>query len=716
MKTIRFFLSVLLFSFALNCYAQNKEVDNIVAFTKLYGGIRWFCPSDEAATIDWDKFALLGMSKVKNVNSHSALIDTLNKLYGAIVPNIKFSKDSLFSFSDCADNENPVYWQHKGVEINPDGNIWKSIRTNRVIENFYNPDIFFHISNIEKGNKIKLKIKLKKEADVKLSMVLVENSYKEFGWDTQLKKLNIDKNDWNEYILTTESTETIDILTLGLCFQTNGAIEISTISIYENEEPKFVFNADNIERNWYFPDMISSKQNPNEQTITFCHLPTLIENMDKPKPYFTIQLADSLWCQFPTILSDNNSKTFPATDSISYSLLLKEIQNFSDSTNSLIHLSSVAIAWNMFNYFYPYPEDILSDWNRELTIAIQSTLQAKSEEDFLKTFNKMLANLQDAHLSMVFPKKSYSLPLCFDYVEDKVIVSRVGYDTLGIKIGDEVVAIDGRNAKEEILRLEKFVSGSPQYKKYFSVNVLFGNTTSPKSTALTLKRNNELFTQQLNSYKGEDGLDFYTNPLDAVDFKELGDGIYYLKMVMIFKEYLEEILNSLKDIKGLIFDLRDGGLVMSNDDILKFLTDKEPEQEQYFLKITQYPNSFVYTPSKQKETIWEGQKIAPLVVFLSDASMISQTESLLNTVKYNNLGLIVGETTGGTNGNINHIELFGRYSFYWTGLRVLKPNGEKHNGVGVEPDVKVNKTIKAFQESRDEYVEEAYKLVTNSKN
>jgi predicted Zn-dependent protease len=43
---------------------------------------------------------------------------------------------------------------------------------------------------------------------------------------------------------------------------------------------------------------------------------------------------------------------------------------------------------------------------------------------------------------------------------------------------------------------------------------------------------------------------------------------------------------------------------------------------------------------------------------------------------------ILGETTAGTNGNVNPFALPGGYNITWTGLKVLKHHGSQHHGVG----------------------------------
>ncbi len=74
------------------------------------------------------------------------------------------------------------------------------------------------------------------------------------------------------------------------------------------------------------------------------------------------------------------------------------------------------------------------------------------------------------------------------------------------------------------------------------------------------------------------------------------------------------------------------------------------------------------------------------------------------------LATIVGQPTAGTNGNVNPFTLPGGYNISWTGMKVLKHDGSQHHGVGIIPDVLVNKTIKGVKEGRDEFLEKAIEI------
>ena len=42
------------------CINKSRKVENLETFAKVYGYVRWFYPSDEAAKINWTNFAVYG--------------------------------------------------------------------------------------------------------------------------------------------------------------------------------------------------------------------------------------------------------------------------------------------------------------------------------------------------------------------------------------------------------------------------------------------------------------------------------------------------------------------------------------------------------------------------------------------------------------------------------------------------------------------------------
>jgi len=134
-------LLILFTAFAIQVHAQTQQqIDNQIAFTKIYGYVRYFHPSDEAAAIDWDKFSIYGISKVNNCPDRQSLKKALTDLFTPIAPTLQVADDNENVVFDnqqlippSLNNYKTIAWQHIGV-----GNFkykempYQSLRTNRM--------------------------------------------------------------------------------------------------------------------------------------------------------------------------------------------------------------------------------------------------------------------------------------------------------------------------------------------------------------------------------------------------------------------------------------------------------------------------------------------------------------------------------------------------------------------------------------------------------
>ncbi len=119
--------------------AQSQEtVESLRAFAKLYGYVRWFHPSDEAAELDWEAFAAYGAAQVKNAGSPEELRDILQTLFLSFAPTVQIYGEHQplpppppeLSPPGAADLD-MVAWQHSGVGFGDANSIYRSARLNR---------------------------------------------------------------------------------------------------------------------------------------------------------------------------------------------------------------------------------------------------------------------------------------------------------------------------------------------------------------------------------------------------------------------------------------------------------------------------------------------------------------------------------------------------------------------------------------------------------
>ena len=98
-------------------------------------------------------------------------------------------------------------------------------------------------------------------------------------------------------------------------------------------------------------------------------------------------------------------------------------------------------------------------------------------------------------------------------------------------------------------------------------------------------------------------------------------------------------------------------------------------------------------------------RLAAPVVVLTDGQSMSAVETFLQIFRDNHLGYVVGEPSGGTNGDMNTFAVPGGFLVRFTGLRVTGADGSAIQGRGIVPDQVVHPTLEGVCAGRDEVLE-----------
>ena len=105
---------------------------NLTAFAKLYGYVRHFHPSDQAARTDWDTFAVEGVRGVETAASTDELVERLHKLFQPIAPTVQVFLSSKRPPPPTATAGTEVIrYKHNGVGLSSSviaNNMYKSER------------------------------------------------------------------------------------------------------------------------------------------------------------------------------------------------------------------------------------------------------------------------------------------------------------------------------------------------------------------------------------------------------------------------------------------------------------------------------------------------------------------------------------------------------------------------------------------------------------
>jgi C-terminal processing protease CtpA/Prc len=105
---------------------------NLTAFAKLYGYVRFFHPSDQAAKTDWEIFAIEGARKIEDAASTAELTKGLQQMFQPIAPTVRiFPSGARPQATALPAGSEIVRYEHNGVGLastTVPNNIYKSER------------------------------------------------------------------------------------------------------------------------------------------------------------------------------------------------------------------------------------------------------------------------------------------------------------------------------------------------------------------------------------------------------------------------------------------------------------------------------------------------------------------------------------------------------------------------------------------------------------
>src|SRR5687767_2979575 len=110
-----FVFALLLIGSARATPIDTRELENVAAFARLYGVVRWFHPSDAAQEIDWNRYAVYGVERVRSARSPRALRRELQVLFEPLVTGLEIRRGALPAvLAGQASDEALVMWMHEG--------------------------------------------------------------------------------------------------------------------------------------------------------------------------------------------------------------------------------------------------------------------------------------------------------------------------------------------------------------------------------------------------------------------------------------------------------------------------------------------------------------------------------------------------------------------------------------------------------------------------
>ncbi len=480
-------------------------VQNLRAFAKLYGYVRYFHPSDEASQLDWDKFALHGVNKVKAVKTNQELQVVLKDLFLPVAPTLQVyqSGEPVPALFVPASTEGlrVVTWQHKGIALNSTNPVYSSVRTNRENKLKGSGGFGTVIQSLDakpyRGKEVKLtafvKTNVTGAGNQGQLWLRVDRSERKTGFFYNMQDRPIQSATWQAYEITGKVDDDAESLVWGGFLLGTGKVWLDDFTIEIKNangqwEPVSVANAGFEEgkigqapKSWkadtpgYSYKIVSDDKHSGNGSLLIENKERSVKNklFDKtaqPGETVTKSLDNNLYCRLPLALYSDERRTLgPKPDTMAFHALqnaLKTVDLSKLEQNPDLYLANVVIAWNIFQHFYPYFDVVKTDWEAGLTTALQDGLDDQSARDCLSTLQKMVTGLKDGHGNVYHAALGVrkGLPFLVEWIENQVVI--VASESDEFKKGDVIISLDGIPAKDIITSQEALISGSPQWKRY----------------------------------------------------------------------------------------------------------------------------------------------------------------------------------------------------------------------------------------------------------
>lgn len=716
-------------------------------FTKLTGYIRYFHASDESAATPWSGFAQYGVEQIVQCRSEAQYLHTLQQLFEPIAPTLAIRSSNRPPTTDIIPSSvekegSVVAWQHHGVGLDDQPDIYYSVRTHSSAKPFTNVT---HVSLAQyfdarayAGKRIRFRMESSLESpngDAAVQLWLrADPSESHYGKPVFSRPLACTGVQTLQVEMTLPSQ--VERLYIGVVLHRRGRLTISkpelSLQLTDSEQPIPIPNASfqDFQRKspsgWLFgQERVGERTQTGYYTaepvgghslLIHAGLKTadresgkgLFKKLPSPQQYFKADIGSALFAYFPLSVYRVNGHTYPQVDSSRFAHLLQQCQRAQRehcrTEDVIVRLSHVVLYWPVFRHFFPYWSD--ADYNPDdfLKRSLKAVWPWTTDTDYLRTLRKLTAPLNDGHINvhkMGDSTLTYTIPVVVAKLGDTILIEKV--DPLWqdrLTVGDVLLSVDGVSAQVYAEQCLSQYSGSKQWK-VSRLQAEFFTGSYRSELTLEVLRNGRLLR-----VKGRRDQFYYENYKLRDARRPSGwmeGGVYYIDLNQWPMDSIRYHLSEIQQAKALIADLRGypGG---DNHGLLTWLMKGEDRNDWMFVPKVQEPD--------QSKVEWYGtswhlkgdRKTLPALptYFITDGRAISYAESYMGYVKDFKLATIVGEPTAGANGNVNFIHLPGGYQIMFTGMMVKNHDGSKHHQVGIEPDFQVKRTREGVVTNQDE--------------
>ncbi len=728
----------------------SRGLAHLSAFARLIGYVRYFHPSDEAEAADWERIVLEGVPAVESADSPPALATALETLFRPVAPSVRVVPDGekfpALDFGLSAGNGDDfaiVSWHHLGLGTSGKGSVFRSERVEREPDGAVDPSRdgamdLYRVVDPEpyRGKRLRLTASLRVDGasgagEAKLGLAVARPG-KPLAYESGESASGTVPPAWREASLEVDVPDDASLINLGVHVTGRASVGFDAVRLDVRDESGWrrveALDFENAELD---ADPLGWKTQATRGLVRYeagiaegparsgTRYASITGRRDSelelpdPRRPLVVGLPGGVTARVPVALYKDDRGTLPRAKPPEQERLDGDVERtWRTGRDRTTRLAAAVLGWNVFQHFYPYFDDVETDWSAVLATTLERAAVDADERAFLDTLRQMIAALHDGH-GRVRHSSDDDVgvpPVLWEEVEDRPVVTHVEHGPsarLGLAPGDEILAVDGRPV-DEIARERAALISSPtqQWRRHRLYRTLLAGEPESSLTLTVRSPGGEPRTVKAarTTRLGE------VREKRPAPVQEQEPGLYYVDLTRVSEATLSAVIPDLAEAEGVVFDVR--GYPRVSTKILAHLTEETVRSPQWRVPVLRYPDR---ERMEYHESSWPVAPLTPKiggrVAFLTDGRAISYAETMLGIVEAYRLGEIVGSATAGTNGNINPFTLPGGYFVTWTGMKVLKHDGSRHHGVGIRPTVPAGRTIAGVAAGRDEVLERGFEVV-----
>jgi hypothetical protein len=709
---------------ATTAAVATSDAEELRAFAKLYGYIRFFHPSDEAARADWNAVAIEGARRVVLGRTQADLLLALRETFGPLAPTLLvYREDERPPAAPMVAGGSVMAWQHEGFGLGESSALYRSGRIGRPLDMTADGPAWAGVSGevsaaVVRGKRVRLRGWARVDgADPhgKAQLWLrIDGKQPGSEFFDNMGARPITSTKWVSATIEAPPVgSNVARVAFGGIAVGSGAALFDDFALEVADAaakawtaipiPNPGFEAGEQIEGWTaagsgrtFSVVEGGRRGGAALKVRgradlFDERPALGETFERP-------LGARLACR---VVLGLPLAEVPATAAL-------RTKPSTDAKDAAVRAAAVIIAWNVLRHFYPYHDVIGENWNDVLDDAIRDVLDDAGPEDLHLTLRRLVHRLHDGHARVSGETgQTPVLPIRLALV-DGVYVVLAADPGIGIQRGDEMVSVDGVPVADLHARGIGLASGSPQWIDHLLLAWGFVTEGPDGSTAtIELRRGTVTRTIMARRRVGVTPLEF-----NRAAFERLTAGVLYVDLDRATEEEIHARLPELARAAGVVFDMR--GYPKAGWDWLRHLV-RSPDRAKKWMLVPHIIRPDYERVTAFTEYSWNlmpaEPRISGQVVFLTGSGAISYAEAVLGIVEAYRLGAIVGTPTAGANGNINLFEVPGAFKIAFTGMKVTRLDGRQHHLLGVQPTHPVRRTLAGIRAGRDEELEAALRLM-----